>query len=135
MKNNTQIVNDSDINSNHIIVYENGEVEVKVSLDNKKETIWLRTEDIALLFGVNRPAIVKHIGNIYKSGELEEKSTCSILEQVTKDGKKRKVKYYNLDIIISVGYRVNSVKATKFRQWATKFWERFILCVNPKMLK
>ena len=127
MKNNTQIVNDSNINSNQIIVYENGEVEVKVSLDNKNETIWLRTEDIALLFGVNRPAIVKHIGNIYKSGELEEKSTCSILEQVTKDGKKRKVKYYNLDIIISVGYRVNSVKATKFRQWATKILKQYII--------
>jgi len=126
MKNNTQIVND-DINGKQIIVYENGEVEVKVSLDNKNETIWLRTEDIALLFGVNRPAIVKHIGNIYKSGELEEKSTCSILEQVTKDGKKRKVKYYNLDIIISVGYRVNSVKATKFRQWATKILKQYII--------
>jgi len=127
MKNNTQIVNDSDINSNQVIVYENGEVEVKVSLDNKNETIWLRTEDIALLFGVKRPAIVKHIGNIYKSGELEESSTCSILEQVTKDGKKRQVKYYNLDIIISVGYRVNSVKATKFRQWATKILKHYII--------
>jgi len=127
MKNNTQIINNGDINDKQIIVYENGEVEVKVSLDNQSETIWLRTEDIALLFGVNRPAIVKHIGNIYKSRELEERSTCSILEQVTKDGKKRKVKYYNLDIIISVGYRVNSVKATKFRQWATKILKQYII--------
>ncbi len=111
---------------NQIVVYENGEVEIKVSIDNQNETIWLRTEDIALLFGVNRPAIVKHIGNIYKSEELEEKSTCSILEQVTKDNKKRKVKYYNMDIIISAGYRVNSIKATKFRQWATKILKQYI---------
>ena len=78
------------MNNNQLIVYENGEIEIKVSLDNKNETIWLRTDDIALLFGVNRPAIVKHIGNIYKSNELEEQSTCSILEQVAKDGKKEK---------------------------------------------
>ncbi len=110
----------------NIIVYENGEIEIKVSVDEREETIWLRTEDIALLFGVNRPAIVKHIGNIYKSNELEEFSTCSILEQVTKDNKKRKVKYYNLDMIISVGYKVNSKKATKFRQWATKILKQYI---------
>jgi len=115
------------LNNNQLIVYENGEIEIKVSLDNKNETIWLRTDDIALLFGVNRPAIVKHIGNIYKSNELEEQSTCSILEQVAKDGKKRKVKYYNLDMIISVGYRVNSKKATKFRQWATKILKQYII--------
>ncbi len=112
---------------NQIIVYENGEIEIKVSIDSQNETIWLRTEDIALLFGVNRPAIVKHIGNIYKSNELEETLTCSILEQVTKDGKKRKVKYYNLDMIISIGYRVNSKKATKFRQWATKILKQYII--------
>ena len=97
---------------NQMIIYNNGELELKVSVE--KETIWLRSEDIALLFDVNRPAIVKHIGNIYKTDELEEISTCSILEQVTKDGKKRKVKYYNLDMIISVGYRVNSKKATQY---------------------
>jgi len=76
---------------------------------------------------VNRPAIVKHIGNIYKSEELDKKSTCSILEQVAKDGKKRKINYYNLDMIISVGYRVNSKKATKFRRWATSVLQRYLL--------
>ena len=107
-----------------IIIYKTGEIELKVSLDN--ETIWLRTEDIAVLFDVQRPAIVKHIRNIYASNELDEVSTCSILEQVAKDGKKRKVKYYNLDMIISIGYRVNSIKATKFRQWATKVLKNYI---------
>ena len=76
---------------------------------------------------MNRPAIVKHIGNIYKSEELDKKSTCSILEQVAKDGKKRKINYYNLDMIISVGYRVNSKKATKFRRWATSVLQRYLL--------
>ena len=109
---------------NQVIVYDNGEIELKVSIDN--ETIWLRSEDIALLFGVNRPAIVKHISNIFKTNELHENSTCSILEQVTKDGKRRKVKYYNLDMIISIGYRVNSIKATNFRKWATKVLKQYI---------
>lgn len=107
-----------------IIVYKDGEIELKVSV--KENTIWLKAEDIALLFGVNRPAIVKHIGNIYKIRELDKNSTCSILEQVTKDGKKRKVKYYNLEMIISVGYRVNSIKTTKFRKWATQILKKYI---------
>ena len=108
----------------NIIVYEDGEIEIEVSLN--KESIWLIAEDIASLFGVKRPAIVKHIGNIYNDGELLQNSTCSILEQVAKDGKKRKVNFYNLDIIISVGYRVNSKKATRFRQWATSVLKEYI---------
>jgi len=107
-----------------LIKYNDGEIELEVSVEN--ETIWLVTEDIASLFGVQRPSIVKHIGNIYKDEELIQISTCSILEQVAKDGKKRKVNYYNLDIVISVGYRVNSKKATKFRQWATSILKEYI---------
>ena len=110
--------------SNDIVVYSNGEIELKVSIEN--ETIWLRADDIALLFDVQRPAIVKHINNIYKSGELSKEATCSILEQVAKDGKRRKINLYNLDMIISVGYRVNSKTATKFRQWATKVLKEYI---------
>ena len=91
--------------------------EINVKLE--EDTIWLDALAIADLFGVNRPAIVKHVGNIYKSEELEKDSTCSILEQVAADGKKRKMNFYNLDMILSVGYRVNSSQATKFRQWAT----------------
>ncbi len=109
---------------NEIIKYSDGEIELKVSIDS--ETIWLIAEDIASLFGVQRPAIVKHIGNIYKDEELVQASTCSILEQVAKDGKTRKVNFYNLDIVISVGYRVNSKKATKFRQWATSVLKEYI---------
>jgi prophage antirepressor-like protein len=109
---------------NNIVVFQDGEIELKVSIE--KESIWLKAEDIATLFEVNRPAIVKHIGNIYKTEELEENLTCSILEQVAKDGKKRKIKFYNLDMIISVGYRVNSKRATNFRRWATQVLKQYI---------
>ena len=107
-----------------VVIYEDGTVSLELSIENK--TIWLDANDIAAIFDVNRPAIVKHIGNIYKSAELEKESTCSILEQVAKDGKKRKMNYYNLDMIISVGYRVNSLKATKFRRWATDVLQRYL---------
>jgi prophage maintenance system killer protein len=99
--------------------------EVKVRFE--QETVWLDAHKIASLFTVNRPAIVKHIQNIYKSEELLEVSTCSILEQVAADGKLRKMKLYNLDIILSVGYRVNSKSATQFRQWATQRLKDFLV--------
>ena len=111
------------MNQSNVVVYNDGEIELKVSVN--EETIWLNAEDIAYIFNVKRPAIVKHIGNIYKDGELIENVTCSILEQVAKDGKVRKINFYNLDMIISLGYRVNSKKATKFRQWATSVLKNF----------
>jgi prophage maintenance system killer protein len=110
--------------------------EIQVKLD--KETIWLDTHLIASLFEVKRPAIVKHIQNIYKSGELHEKATCSILEQVAADGKKRKMNLYNLDMIISVGYRVNSSRATQFRIWATQRLKDYLVkgyAINEKRLQ
>ena len=107
-----------------LIKYNDGEIELEISIE--KNTIWLLAEDIASLFGVQRPAVVKHIGNIYKDEQLAQSPTCSILEQVAKDGKKRKLNYYNLDIVISVGYRVNSKKATKFRQWSTTVLKEYI---------
>ena len=109
----------------NLIIYDNGELELKVSVED--DSVWLKTEDIAILFTVQRPAIVKHISNIYKTNELNEYSTCSILEQVAKDGKKRKIKYYNLDMIISIGYRVNTIYATQFRQWATSILKNYII--------
>ena len=108
----------------NMVVYNDGEIELKVSVAN--DTVWLSAEDIAYMFNVKRPAIVKHVGNIYKDEELLENSTCSILEQVAKDGKVRKINFYNLEMIISVGYRVNSKKATKFRQWATTVLRHYI---------
>lgn len=107
------------MNKGEIEIYKtNKGTDIQVKLD--QDTVWLDAHLIAVLFDVNRPAIVKHIQNIYKSEELLQNSTCSILEQVAADGKKRKMKLYNLDVIISVGYRVNSRQATQFRQWATQ---------------
>ncbi len=108
-----------EFNKGEIVIYKSPtgpEIQVKL----EKDTVWLDAHLIARLFDVNRPAIVKHINNIYKTGELDKKSTCSILEQVAADGKIREMNLYNLDMIISVGYRVNSKRATQFRIWATK---------------
>ena len=109
-----------------IVIYKTPQgPEIRVKLE--KDTVWLDAHLMARLFGVNRPAIVKHINNVYKSGELDKKLTCSILEQVAADGKIRKMNLYNLDMIISVGYRVNSKQATRFRIWATKILKRYLL--------
>ena len=100
---------------------ENGHIKVEVILQN--ENVWLNVNAIAALFDVQRPAIVKHINNIYNEEELNKESTCSILEQVQIEGTrsvKRQKEYYNLDMIISIGFRVNSKKAIKFRSWANE---------------
>ena len=96
----------------------NGKVKVEIFLHN--ENIWLTQEKIAQLFGVQRPAITKHLKNIFETGELNENSVSSILEHTAADGKNYPTKFYNLDAIISVGYRVNSTQATHFRIWATE---------------
>lgn len=119
-----------------IVIYEEGDFSIEIPL--KDETIWLSAEQIASIFDVNRPAIVKHIGNIYKSEELDKNSTCSILEQVAKDGKTRKINFYNLDVIIATGYRVNSKKATAFRRWATEVLKKHLIegyTLNQKRLQ
>lgn len=109
----------------------NGDIKVEVLLNN--ETIWLTQERMAELFGVQRPAITKHLKNIFESGELDEKLVCSVLEHTTEHGaiagktQTQKVKYYNLDAVISVGYRVNSTQATQFRIWATKLLREYII--------
>lgn len=97
------------------IVYD-GDVRLDVRFDGK--TVWLSQQQIAELFGVGQAAISKHIKNIYSSGELEEDGTYSILEYMA-GNRVYSAKFYNLDMIISVGYRVNSVQATHFRRWAT----------------
>jgi len=119
-----------------IIIYKTRQgPEIRVKFE--KDTVWLDAHLIARLFDVNRPAIVKHINNIYKTAELNKKSTCSILEQVAADGKIRKMNLYNLDMIISVGYRVNSKRATQFRIWATKTIKEHLVngyTINEKRL-
>ena len=118
---------------NEILLYTtpNGNVKVEIYLQN--ETIWLTQQKIAELFGVQRPAVTKHLKNIFESGELEEELVSSVLEHTTQHGAIKgktqvtKVKYYNLDAIISVGYRVNSTQATAFRIWATERLKEYII--------
>ncbi len=91
-------------------------------------TVWLTQEQIANLFGTKRPAITKHLSNIYRSGELERDGTCSILEHMGNDGRQSyRTVFYNLDAILSVGYRVNSRNATLFRRWATQVLKTYLL--------
>lgn len=109
---------------------------IKLEVRLEKESVWLTQQQIADLFGVKQPAISKHLNNIFKSGELEENSVHSILEYTAADGKQYKTKFYNLDAIISVGYRVNSINATLFRKWATGVLKQYMLrgyAVHPTL--
>ena len=106
----------------------NGAIKVEVLLSN--ETIWLTQKRMAELFGVGVAAISKHLENIYESGELQREATLSVLETVQQEGVRqvtRKLEYYNLDAVISVGYRVNSAQATQFRIWATALIKEYII--------
>ena len=117
-------------NEKNILFYsdEEGNTKVEVLLEN--EDVWLNTEAISSLFNVDRSGIVRHINNIYKDDELNENSTCAKIAQVQTEGN-RKVKrissYYNLDMIISIGFRVNSKKAIKFRTWANKIIKDYMV--------
>ncbi len=116
--------------NNEIILYSTPDGDKKVGVLFHDENFWLTQKAIAELFGVEVPAISKHLGNIYDSGELEREATVSILETVRREGNrnvKRKLEYYNLDAIIAVGYRVNSYQATQFRIWATNTLKEFII--------
>ena len=110
-----------------IILYNdaNGKVKVEVLIQN--ETLWLTQAKIAELFGVQRPAISKHLKNIFESGELVEHSVCSKMEHTAEDGKTYLTQFYSLDAILSVGYRVNSTQATAFRIWATDRLKEYII--------
>lgn len=141
MDNNKSVIKINDVDSdysvnNEIILYQpNSTLSLDVRVD--KETVWLTQPQIAELFGTKRPAITKHLSNIFRSGELDENSVCSILELTAADGKNYRTKFYNLDAILSVGYRVNSVNATKFRQWANKVLKEYLLqgySVNQRLL-
>lgn len=121
-----------------IVIYRAKDKKIQLEVKLEQETVWLTQKQIALLFGTQRPAITKHLYNIFKSGELPEDSVCSILEHTASDGKKYRTKFYNLDAVISIGYRVNSSRATQFRIWATNILKRHIIdgyTLNEKRLK
>ena len=109
-----------------IILYQPDE-SVRMEVRIEDETVWLTQAQIAELFETKRQAITKHLKNIFQSGELNENSVCSILELTASDGKSYKTKTYNLDAIISVGYRVNSKNATLFRRWASQVLKDYLL--------
>ena len=112
---------------NQFVLYTAPSGAVKVEVFVKDETLWLTQKALAELFGVQVPAVNKHLKNIFDSGELVEESAISILETTAADGKRYQTRYYNLDAIIAVGYRVNSYQATQFRIWATKTLREFII--------
>lgn len=121
---------------NEIILFENQNVKLEVNM--KDETVWLSQSQMAELFGKDRKTITRHIQNIYKDGELEENSVCSFFEHTANDGKKYNVQFYNLDMIISIGYRVNSKQGIIFRKWATNVLKDYMIkgyAVNQKRLE
>ncbi len=116
--------------ANNFLLYTNQNNDVKVSVLLKDETIWLTINQMAELFGVDKSGISRHIKNIFDTGELEENSTVAKIATVQKEGQRdvtRAIVYFNLDMIISVGYRVNSIRGTHFRIWATKQLKELII--------
>lgn len=126
-KSKDNIENDSFKSESDFLLYITPNGKVKLEIYIKNENIWLSQEKIAQLFGVQRPAITKHLLNIFNSGELTESSASSIMEHTASDGKTYQTKFYNLDAIISVGYRVNSTQATHFRIWSTERLREYII--------
>jgi prophage maintenance system killer protein len=126
---------------NHIEIYKSNKDNVEIQVQFEKETVWLNQYQLADLFDTDRTSVLKHIQNIYATNELDEVATCAKFAQVRKEGNrevKRNVLYYNLDIIISVGYKVNSIKGTQFRQWATQRLKDYLVkgyVLNEKRLK
>lgn len=124
-----------------VVLYQEDDRNINVNVYFKDETYWLTQKSMAELFDTSRTNIVEHLGNIYDEGELDKISTCRDFRQVRKEGNRnvsRDIPFYNLDAIIAVGYRVNSKKATKFRQWATQTLREYItkgFALNDDMLK
>src|SRR3990167_3748131 len=110
-----------------ILIYKTNDGDVRAEVTLKNESVWLTQIQLSELFGTKRPAITKHLTQIFKNQELCEDSVCSILERTAADGKKYKTKFYNLDAIIAVGYRVNSKKATQFRVWASRVLKDYLI--------
>ena len=124
---------------NDIIIYQTEDGEIKLDVKMDKETVWLTQAQMSDLFQTDRTAILRHINNIYKSQELESESTCAKIAQVRTEGKRnvtRYIPYYNLAMIISVGYRVNSKRGTQFRIWANKILKDYLIkgyAINQKI--
>ncbi len=125
---------------NKIEIYKSADGMTEVAVRFEAETVWLNQYQLAELFDTDRTSILKHLKNIYESGELDEQATCAKIAQVRQEGRRkvtRQIFHYDLDAIISVGYRVNSLRGTQFRQWATKRLKDYLVqgyAVNEKRL-
>lgn len=113
--------------SAEFLIFKLQEKDIEIEVKYENETLWMTQKAIAELFDVGRPAITKHLINIFNDGELDKNGVCSKMEHTAEDGKKYQTDYYNLDAIISVGYRVNSIRATQFRRWATNVLKTFTI--------
>ena len=132
----SKIRKEDDNMKNEIVLFENQDVKLEVNV--KDETVWLTQAQMAQLFDKDRKTITRHIQNIYKDGELEENSVCSFFEHTGNDGKKYHVQFYNLDMIISIGYRVKSKQGIVFRKWANKVLKDYLLkgyAINQRRLE
>jgi len=118
------------MNTGEILIYQNTEGNLKIDVRLEDETVWITQEQIATLFGKGRSTVAEHIANAFEEGELEQKATCRKFRQVRMEGKReveRDIEHYNLDVIISVGYRVKSLQGTQFRVWATQRLKEYLI--------
>jgi hypothetical protein len=118
------------MNTGEILIYQNTEGNLKIDVRLEDETVWITQEQMATLFGKGRSTVAEHIANAFEEGELEQKATCRKFRQVRMEGKRkieRDIEHYNLDVIISVGYRVKSLQGTQFRVWATQRLKEYII--------
>ena len=129
------------MNKYQMVKFTDNGFELDVRADSENETVWLTQEEMALLFDVDRTRIIRHVSNVYADGELEKKSTCAESAQVQKEGSRfveRSIKLYNLDMIISVGYRVRSKRGIVFRRWANKVLKEYLIqgvAINQKRIE
>lgn len=122
----------------NLIIYQSDDGKIKIETQLESETVWLTQAQMAELFQKSRVTITEHIGNVFKEGELEELSVCRNFRLTADDGKEYETKHYNLDVVISVGYRVKSQQGTRFRQWATARLKEYIVkgfTLNDELLK
>ncbi len=118
------------MNTGEILIYQNSGGSIKIDVRLEEETVWLTQEQMATLFGKGRSTIAEHIGNVFEEGELDQSRTCRKFRQVRHEGERtveREIDHYNLDVIISVGYRVKSHQGTQFRIWATQRLKEYII--------
>ena len=118
------------MHNSDIIIYQNEEGNIRIDVRLEEETVWLTQDQMATLFGKGRSTIAEHVANVYNEEELEQDPTCRKFRQVRKEGEReveRDISYYNLDVIISVGYRVKSIQGTQFRIWATQRLKEYII--------